>query len=522
MTRTGRTTARKGLRSVLAGAVAVLTAATMSGCTIIEHLGGSGTTVAGADTSDVADNLKPYYEQAVAWSDCEGRECATITAPLNWDDPSAGDIQLAAVRLPAQGEKVGSLFTNPGGPGASGYDFVYDSGQQMFSQQLQQRFDIVGWDPRGVGRSSAVDCYDDKGMDEFLYGVTEPMPTDDAGIIALATEQAKAFADACAQNTGPLLEFVDTASTVRDLDLLRALVGDEQLNYLGFSYGTDVGAQYADRFPTHVGRMVLDGATDPSLDPLEVILAQQKGFSAAARAWLEDCLAQGTKCPFRGTVDSVIAQINDLMAKADERLPKNGDGRRLTSSVIDTAISAALYSESSWPVLTQAFSKYLRQQDPSDLFMLSDFYYDRDETGHYTTNMFEAFFAINCIDYPVETDAAAIADANRQIAEASEIGVDGPEGLGDVLCEQWPYQSRATPHAVTAAGANPIVVVGTTGDPATPYEWAQAVSEQLESGVLLTYEGEGHIAYDEGDACVNDAINHYLVSGEPPADGTTC
>lgn len=522
MTRSGRGGARRGIRAALAGAMAVMTAVTMSGCTIIQHLGTGGAGDPGLGTDGIAENLRPYYTQQVAWSDCQGRECATITAPMNWDDPTAGDIQLAVVRVPASGQKIGSLFTNPGGPGASGYDYVYNSGAQTFDPEIAQSFDIVGWDPRGVGRSSAVECYDDAGMDEYWYGVPDPMPTTDQQIIDHATQTAKDFADACAANTGPLLQYVDTMSTVRDLDLLRAIVGDEQLNYFGFSYGTDIGAHYADTFPQNVGRMVLDGATDPSLSSFDVILAQQAGFGDATKAYLEDCLKQAAQCPFRGSVDQAIGQINDLMAKVDEKLPKNADGRVLTSSVVDTAISLALYDETGWPMLTQAFTQYMRQQDPSGFFELSDIYYDRDPSGHYLTNMFEAFIAINCLDYPVETDPEAIKEFNRKLAESTPIGVPGPEAMGDVQCEQWPYPSRVTPHAVTGAGAAPIVVVGTTGDPATPVEWAEAVSEQLESGVLLTFEGEGHIAYDEGDACVNDAINHYLVSGEPPADGTTC
>lgn len=523
MTRSPRTRRMTPLRAAAAAAVALLTAAGLSGCTIIQHLEGSGGGAGAAVPSDVAENVRPYYEQQLEWTSCEsGLECATVTAPMNWDDPSQGDISLAAVRIPASGTKLGSLFTNPGGPGASGYDFVALSGTSAFSQDLLQSYDIVGWDPRGVGRSTAVDCYDDKGMDEYFYGVPSPKPKDDAAYIQYATDQAKKFADACLEKTGPMLEFVDTMSTVHDLDLLRALVGDEKLNYFGFSYGTDIGAHYADTYPQRVGRLVLDGATDPTLSQFDVVLAQQAAFGDATKAYLTDCLAKPQTCPFHGSVDDAIAQINDIMKKADDRQPKAADGRVLTSSVIDTAISAALYDESSWRYLSDAFRTYTKQGDPSGFFMLSDFYYDRDENGHYTSNMFEAFIAINCLDYPVENDPAKIEEYNRKLAEATPIGLPGPKDMGDVQCQQWPFQSRVTPHAVTGAGAQPILVVGTTGDPATPIEWAQAVSQQLESGVLLTYEGEGHIAYDSGDPCVVGAVDHYLLTGEPPADDTKC
>lgn len=517
--------APRGVRALVASLAAAATLLSMSGCTAVQHVLDSQQAAdpASVDVSNVPENLRGYYQQQVNWSDCGGgRECATITAPMNWDDPMMGDIELAATRIPASGDRQGSLFTNPGGPGASGYDFVYNSGEDSFSSDLRSAFDIVGWDPRGVGRSSAVECYDDSGMDEYFYGVPEKMPKTDDEKIAHAEEQAKTFADACKENTGELLNYVDTMSTVHDLDLLRAVVGDAKLNYFGFSYGTDIGAHYADTFPENVGRIVLDGATDPSLGQFDVVLAQQGAFGKAAEAYLEDCLSQAKKCPFRGNVDQATKQINRIMEDADKRKILASDGRQLSSGVISTAINAALYDESSWEYLTQAFSDYMLQGNPDTFFLLSDFYYGRDETGHYDSNMFEAFMAINCLDYPVETDPAKIKEYNKKLKEATPIGVDSPEALGDVQCQQWPYQSRVQPAKVTAAGAQPILVVGTTGDPATPVEWAEAVAAQLESGVLLTYNGEGHIAYDEGDKCVVGAVDEYLTTGTPPANGTVC
>lgn len=512
-------------RALTAGAILALASTGLSGCTIIQHVQGPQPNVPTTPASgDVDEALRPYYEQQLDWQNCgQNRECATAKAPMNWDDPSNGkEVELALVRIPAKGEKQGSLFTNPGGPGASGFDFVEGAGTAVFSKDLQESFDIVGWDPRGVGQSSAVECVDDKGMDEFFYGVPNPMPKNDAEWIKHEQEKAKKFADACKQNTGELLEFVDTMSTVRDLDMLRSALGDEKLFYFGFSYGTDIGAHYVDTYPDKVGRVVLDGATDPSLTQFEVVLGQQEGFANATRAYLEDCLKKGSKCPFTGNVDQAIKQINDAMKKADQTMPANKDGRKLTSTVMATAISFTMYSKMNWNALSEAFTAYLSQGDPAMFFELSDAYYGRDKDGKYDSNMFEAFIAINCADYPVERDPAKIREYNKKLREATPIGEPGPEELGDVQCEQWPFESKATPAPVKGEGAPPVLVVGTTGDPATPHRWAEAVSKQLESGVLLSFKGEGHIAYGGQSTCVDSAVDEYLIKGTPPQDGTTC
>jgi len=521
---------RASLRRGLAVAVIAALSPVLAGCSLIETLSGGSSSASEATSADAAQatvapraDLQPYYSAALDWQPCgKKRECATAKAPMDWNDPSKGDVELALVRIKASGTSKGSLFTNPGGPGASGFDLVDRAGEALFDKPLLENYDLVGWDPRGVGRSTPVTCLDDKGMDDYVYGVPTPAPKTDAEIIAEATAKATRFAQACADNTGPVLAYVDTISTVRDLDLLRALVHDAKLNYFGFSYGTAIGAHYADLFPQNVGRMVLDGAMDPTVGVFETILEQQRAFGDAARAWLGDCFT-GSTCPFTHDADAAIAQINDLMAKADDRLPTNADGRKLTSSVISTAINDAMYSESSWPDLTAAFAAYMQQGDPSGFFALSDSYYDRDpSTGRYMSNMFAAFPAVNCLDYPRVTDPAVIAQFNRDLAAATPIGVAGPDSLGDVQCDVWKYPATGTLDPVRGTGAAPIVVVGTTGDPATPYHWAESLAQQLESGVLLTFEGEGHTAYGQGDSCVDGKIDDYFVSGTVPEDGVRC
>lgn len=512
-------------RRVAVGLVAVTTVVGLSGCTIIQHLQDTQFGKPAAVPSDVPESQRAYFEQRVNWQSCgQDLECGTVKAPLNWDAPSSeSDIKLALIRLKATGESKGSLFTNPGGPGSSGVDFVRESASSMFSEEIRRSYDIVSWDPRGIGASSAVKCFDDAGMDDFIYGVPDPIPTTDAEKTRVAKESAKKFADACQHNSGPLLEYVDTMSTVRDLDMLRGIVGDEKLQYLGFSYGTEIGAHYVDTFPARVGRVVLDGATDPALDQFQVVEGQQKGFGDSARKWVADCQAStAPKCPFTGDEAAVFAQINKLRTEADARPKKAADGRKLTASVIDTAISVSMYSKETWPVLTRAFSDYVTKRDPAMLFTLSDAYFDRNTKGHYESNMFAAFPAVNCLDYPLITDPARIRAHNELLRKSAVFPSTSPDDLGDVTCEAWAFKSRAQIKPVKGSGAAPVVVVGTTGDPATPYAWAESVAKQLESATLLTYEGEGHLAYDEHDDCVTRNVDDYLLEGKVPQANTRC
>lgn len=469
---------------------------------------------------EVTAGLEPYYRQSLVWERCGGgAQCATAIAPLDWENPGEGDdVELALVRYRASEQALGSLFVNPGGPGASGFDFVRDSVDFAVSERLRENFDVIGWDPRGVGRSSAVTCYTataDK--DQFIYGVPESEYGTEAWIEEV-TASAKRFVDACVENTGPLLEHVDTDSTVRDLDMLRAVVGDEQLNYFGYSYGTDIGARYADRYPGRVGRLVLDGATDPTASQFEVVLAQSTGFESALTTYLAECASAGT-CPFPADTAAALSIVEQLYERVRVDPIPAADGRLFDSAVLDIAIATALYDEGSWEFLSQMFTE-LRTGVVETGFLLADFYYGREE-GEYVDNSLEAFIAINCLDYPVERDPQTIIEQNQRIADAAPVTAD-PSPIGDVVCQNWPYEFEGELAPVSAEGAEPILVIGTTGDPATPYVWAQALAEQLSSGVLLTYDGEGHIAYDEGDPCINDLVDEYFITGAVPPSDPVC
>lgn len=497
---------------VLRASIALVAASVMlSGClyaAIPENVTSS------APTIEDPSSLEGFYAQEIAWTDCGGFECAMVAAPLDWDDPGAGTIGLSVIRSAATGpERIGSLLTNPGGPGASGVSLIRDSLDFAVGSALQESYDIIGFDPRGVGESTAVRCFDAADMDAYLYALPEN-PRGSAEWEAELDDRNAAFADACEANSQGILPFVDTGSAARDMDLLRAVLGDDQLHYLGYSYGTFLGATYAELYPENVGRMVLDGAIDPSISGLDVGTEQAIGFENALRAYMADCLTT-QDCPFRGSVDQAMADLGALLASVDRTPLQASDGRELGADSLVTAIVAALYSQDSWGFLTQALDETL-QGDPETAFLLADFYNGR-EGGVYTDNSAEAFRAYNCMDYPVD-DSQADQDASdaRIAAEAPTIA---PYWAGPDACAVWPYEPTGTRGPIAAAGAAPILVVGTTGDPATPYAWSVALAEQLESGALVTNVGEGHTGYNKGNACVDGAVEAYLIDGTVPAEG---
>ncbi|MCK2024754.1 alpha/beta hydrolase [Microbacterium sp. SSW1-47] len=469
------------------------------------------------DTEGVAADLLPYYSQKLDWTECgTGFECTDVTAPLDWENPGSGEIQLAVVRHRAEGTAVGSLLTNPGGPGASGVDLVLSSLGYAVGPALVENYDVIGFDPRGVGGSTAVTCYDDAEMDDYLYGIPEAQ-RGSAKWEQELLDGHRAFAEACDANSDGILPYITTVNAARDMDLIRAVLGDKQLNYLGYSYGTFLGATYAQLYPEKAGRLVLDGAIDPAVPGLEVGATQALGFESALRAYMQNCLDSGN-CPFSGSVDEAMADLGALLASADRTPLENGDGRLMGADALMTAIIAALYSQDSWDYLTQALEEAL-QGDPTTAFVLADFYNGR-ENGTYIDNSSEAFRAYNCMDYPVEDDPAAEAAITAKIAEGAP--TIAPYWTGPDPCEVWPYPPTGTRGEIAAEGAGPIVVVGTTNDPATPYEWSESLANQLEEGVLITRVGEGHTGYNKGNTCVDEAVEGFLLDDVVPEDGLRC
>jgi len=466
-------------------------------------------------TSARTGPLARFYDQRLEWSDCRGGfECARLTVPVDYGRPRGRTIRLAVVRLPASGEARGSLVLNPGGPGGSGVDYAR-AAHSVVSGAVRERFDVVGFDPRGVQRSAPIDCLGDRALDRLLGVDGSP---DDAAEEQTLAEVSRQLGDGCAARRPALTPHVSTAAVARDLDVLRAALGDRRLTYLGKSYGTFLGATYAERFPRRVGRLVLDGQLDPALTSAEIAAGQAEGFHRAFRAYLGWCLRRS--CPFTGSVDAAQEQVAQLLDRVDAR-PLRGEARRpVTQSLLVLGIAAALYDEGSWPLLSRAFREAVRGAG-STFLALADFYSDRGPGGRYTTNAIEVQYAVNCLDRPEATTLDEFRAEAAAVAESSP--VFGPFiAWSGLPCATWPVPPVGSPHPVVAAGARPILVVGTTRDPATPYRWAVSTARSLESGRLLTYVGDGHTAYRRGSACVDRAVDAFLLSGSLPRVGERC
>lgn len=478
-----------------------------------------------AATGPIPTDKSGFYAQVLQWSDCEGGlECATAKAPIDWDAPAGGAIDLALVRHPATGTAQGSLLVNPGGPGGSGWDYVHYSGEESATAAVAENFDIVGWDPRGVGRSTQVVCYTDpKQTDETLYGTYDNAYGTQGWIDELTTEE-QSFAAACEKNTGELLGNVDTASNAKDMDMLREVLGDDKLNFLGYSYGTYFGTIYAELFPHKVGRFVLDGAVDPLVSDFESLKFQMAGFDSAFRAYLADCLS-GTDCFFRGTVDDAATQARSALDNVDAQGFTNADGRVLDSATLATGILFNLYSESYWPGLTAMFAS-LAGGDPGPTFTSADSYNSRNDDGSYQSNSYEVYVAATCVDGDFVDDQASTLDRIAEIDAAAPIlgkyATYDDFAVLDIACTNWPFPRAELPSSFTAEGAAPILVIGTTNDPATPYASAVSLAEQLSSGVLISYTGEGHTIYNQGVACIDDVVDEYFVNGTVPAADPMC
>lgn len=487
---------------------------------------GAGATATGdADASSaepagpVPAGLESFYTQDLAWSSCEDSfECATLTVPIDYAEPGGGTIDLALLRAGATGQAEGSLVVNPGGPGGSGVDYAKMSGM-VIDAEVREVYDVVGFDPRGVGRSAPITCFTDPQMDTFLG--SDPSP-DDPQEEQATEELLQDFATACGEGAPDLVGHVSTVEAARDMDVLRAALGEEELVYLGASYGTYLGATYATLFPANVGRLVLDGAIDPTLSGLEMGLGQAGGFERATRAYVEDCVA-GESCPLGGDVDAAMARIPAFLDELDsDPLPVTGDAAgELTEGWGLYGIIVAMYDQAAWPILSQAFEQAF-DGNGTLLMYLANVYASRSSDGSYDGNGMQAIYAVNCLDRPAGEGAEDL-DSDAVLRQFEEVSPTfGRYLAGDGACEHWPVEASETIEDYSAAGAAPIVVIGTTRDPATPYEWAQSLAQTLDSGVLVTFDGDGHTAYGRSNDCVDDAVNAYLVDGTVPEDGLRC
>ena len=464
----------------------------------------------GAPQTPAAD-LSRFYDQKLHWHGCEsGDECARINVPLDYAHPDGKAISLSVLKVPAAdtSKRVGSLVVNPGGPGGSGVDYAVNW-SAYFGPELHRAFDIVGFDPRGVGRSTPVECLSDAQLDHFV--ATDPDP-DTTAEIKQSDALLKQFGDGCVRKSGALAAHISTEEAAKDMDVLRAVLGDAKLTYFGASYGTFLGATYANLFPHNVGRMVLDGAIDPSLSTLNLNLVQAHGFEVALRAYVGHCVDAGG-CFLGGSVDEGTARIRKFLA-ATEAKPLPGDStRKLTAGLAVLGIWAPLYNKDYWPLLDNALRAAFGG-DGGQLLNLADAYSSRGPNGYYD-NSFEALYAVNCLDHDDSIPSLKVPSYIPRFEKASPtFGAIFAFGLSS--CATWPIHTHRVPEPIHAPGSPPILVVGTTRDPATPVTWAEALAKQLDHGILVKRNGDGHTGYHRGSQCVDTTVESYLVSGTVP------
>ena len=456
----------------------------------------------------------PYVPPtSITWSDCGGGfQCGTVAVPLDYSNTRGDTIKLALIRKPATEptHRIGALVTNPGGPGLSGVEFLRQSATSFV--RLNTRFDLIGFDPRGVGQSAPVRCASGKEMDASN---TIDYQLDDAGEKQVYIHAVQAYARACRQKNARILPFVDTVSTAKDMEIIRFALGDAKLTYLGISYGTFLGETYAHLYPTRIRALVLDAVVDPAVSPMDAILPRAAGFEDNLQAFLAYCRAF-VGCLYAREADPG-ARLADLMQRLDLN-PLPVGTRMLTKTLAMSVVLATLYFPRFWVSLEEALYQ-VDQGDGHSMLTLSDLFNGRHANGSYT-NTADANNAIRCLDRPVPSDIASYDGLGPALAKASPLL--GPAlQYGLLICSYWPIKPKGAVGPLSANGAPPILLIGATQDPATPYAFAEAVNKQITGSVLLTRKGYGHPSYDKS-FCVRQAVAAYLIDLTLPAPGTVC
>ncbi len=475
----------------------------------------------GAPTPTPTPGLAGYYGQSLRWTGCgDGFECATLRVPRDYADPAGvDDIGIEVIRLPSSGDdRIGSLVVNPGGPGASGIEYAR-AANAIVSRDVLSAYDIVGFDPRGVGASAPVECMNDAETDALIE--TDPTPDDESEIEELFAATGRVGMQ-CERRSPLTFRWLDTVSAARDMDILRASLGDDRLYYLGKSYGTALGTVYAEQFPDNVGRLVLDGALPLDLTSADIALGQAMGFEVALQRFVQDCLDR-RECPLSGsTVPEGVAEIQRFLGDLDaEPIPAKGDDRDLTEALGVTAVLYYLYSPpNDWALLRDGLAAAFSGDGSVLLGMLDRRLHRDSDSGEYISNMQEAFYAVTCLDRS--------ASSSEQIEQqAQSWALDAPTfgpylAWSDAVCAQWPVPPVSEPRVITAEGAGPVLVVSTQYDPATPYEWGVRMAATFSDAALVSFNGDGHTAYRHGSACVDAAVDAYLLRGELPAADPRC
>ncbi|MER6024522.1 alpha/beta hydrolase [Streptomyces sp. NPDC001851] len=508
------------LRAAALASTAVLLSALLAGC-------GDGTPKDGDLTAQKLD-----WKDCPAPSEAEGGgsapsplpngttwQCATMKAPLDWSRPKGDTIGIALIRARATGpasRRIGSLVFNFGGPGGSGVSTLPAFGADYAA--LGTRYDLVSFDPRGVGRSAPVKCESDAQLDAYFQQDATP---DNSAERSALLDRTKQFNTACDKNSKKILPHVATTDAARDMDLMRQVLGDAKLHYFGISYGTELGGVYAHLFPRHVGRAVLDAVVDPTQNPEQSALGQARGFQLALDNFAADCTSKPKECPIGDTAQDVKNRIAKLLDDLEKKPISGITPRQLTQTAATNGIAQALYSKDFWEYLTEGLEQAYAG-DGKILMLLSDSLNGRSENGEYS-NITAANIAINCADDKPRYTAAYVQQKLPEFRAASPLFGDYL-AWGMVSCTDWAVPGAADHPDVSAPGSAPILVVGNTGDPATPYEGAKKMVDALGKGVAveLTYKGQGHGAYDSKNKCVQSAVNDYLLNGKEPQTGTVC
>jgi len=474
-------------------------------------------------TTNTTSSTEPTAEFSgkINWKDCVGdaadqsplkNQCGRLEVPYDYDNPNIGSFNLFLTRKPAsdQANRIGSMLVNPGGPGFGGSSVAKDA-QYYFSDELLKRFDIIGWDPRGTGDTTpAIDCIDQ--YDEY-FGMDSPpdTPQEKQAIV----DASQKFNDQCVKNSGKILPYISTRSTAQDMDSIRRALGEEKISYFGFSYGSELGATWVTMFPNTVRAAVLDGASDPNATSLDQGLAQAKGFEMQLDSFLAKCSARKS-CAFHNNGNSAEA-LDKLLLQIDlQPLVVAADRTPVTQGVMFTALAQSMYSDSLWPKLETALADAAKG-DGAGLLELNDEYYQRKPNGTYG-NELEAFIAISCLDDPGPIGIEAV-DAQIPIFTKAAKRFGPGFGYG-YSCALWPVK-QAKKVVVTGKGAGPVIVIGTTGDPATPIESSRNAAKALEQGIFLTVKADQHTGYGV-NSCVVDAVDKYLIELVAPPNGKVC
>lgn len=509
------------MKRTLGVAVALTVAAMVAACSPTASSGAAKL----APTPAVPAALRTFYAQKLVWKPCHKKlECATFAVPLDYAKPAGDTITITAARVKATGTSRGALVVNPGGPGGSGIEYISEPAYAI-SSTARRNFDLVSFDPRGVGESTPLWCYKGAQLDAFLD--VDPTP-DTAPERTAFVEAGTALAAACKRENLALMAHLSTMEIARDMDVLRGLLGQERLRYLGKSWGTALGTVYAALFPGRVGSFVLDGAVDLQVSALQGALDQGLGFEVAIDRFIAWCIDQG-RCPLGASRSAAKQRLLRFLSDVDKRpLPTGDAARPLTESQALVAIIGPLYvSGGGWDWLLTGLTPAIESGQGRPLQTIFDWFVQRDAGGAYAANANTAIYAVNCLDGPAAV--GSVAQAQKLSAKWSKRMpfMGSVMAWGDLPCGSWPFRASTDIAKLRVRNVPPILIVSATFDPATPMKWGRALARELPKSVLLIREGDGHTSYANNNLCIDRAVDAFLLSADParpdaPPNGKHC